>query len=197
MHEANPEEPSPGADAVAPPLPGGVRAGPAVAATLYGLLLFAAALALGAQRFPGALPSPVERAAPWAFLAFAGCFATYRLALVQAKKYAASKAFFQIGVALFFFILLLWPRTHVAMPPTDALPALLQDADPGVRSLAAEVARYRPDGNRYAPLLVRALEDPDEGVRQQAHATLVRWAGVDLGGPGDPTALEAWKRRFP
>jgi hypothetical protein len=197
MHEANINSPAAAQGGQGPELPGGIHAGPALAAVLYGLLVGSAALSLLAQRLPGSLPLWLVPAAPWVFLAFAACFAVYRWALVRAGKYSASKAFFQVGAALFFFILLLVPRARPADEPGDAVSALMQDADPRVRALAAEVAGYRPDGSRYARDLVRALGDPDEAVRRQAHASLVRWAGVDLGAPSNPDAVQAWRQRFP
>jgi len=171
-----------------------VRAGPRLAAALYALLVASAALALWGRPLPnGALPS-LAAAAPWVFLAFTAVFAVYRLTLVRSKKYPASKAFFQVGTALIFFGLLsLRARPADAV---DSLKALMSDANPQVRALAAEVARYRVDGIRYGPDLVRALEDSDREVRREAHATLVRLAGQDLGGPEDPAAVRAWGERF-
>jgi hypothetical protein len=179
-----------------PPQVGGIRAGPPLAAMLYLLLVGSAVLSLWAHRFPGALPRMMGFAAPWVFLAFTAVFAVYRFALVRARKYAASKAFFQIGAALCFFALLL-PRVGPAEVGRDSLEALLTDADPRVRALAAEVAGYRPEGGKVASRLVRALEDPEPAVREQAHASLVRLAGTDLGAPEDATGLKAWKDHFP
>jgi hypothetical protein len=194
MHAANPTtvQPSEGQ----PPELGGVRAGPALAATLYVLLVGSAVLSLAAHRFPGALPRVLGMAAPWVFLAFATVFTLYRLALVRAKKYPVSKAFFQIGAALLFFTLLL-PRGGPVDAHRDSLERLIADPDPRVRALAVEVAGYRPEGARYGARLVRALDDPEEGVRERAHAALVRLNGTDLGPPTDAAALKAWKDRFP
>jgi hypothetical protein len=195
MHVANPGtlQPTQGQ----PPELGGVRAGPALAATLYILLVGSAVLSLAAHQYPGVLPRVLSLAAPWVFLAFAAVFTLYRLVLVRAKKYPVSKAFFQIGAAVLFFTLLL-PRGGPAAAQRESLERLITDADPRIRALAVEVAAYRPDNARYAPKLAQALEDPDEAVRDRAHAALVRLnGGADLGPPSDAAALKAWKDRFP
>jgi hypothetical protein len=194
MHVANPSRMQPTEGQ--PPELGGVRAGPALAATLYVLLVGSAVLSLAAHQYPGALPRLLSEAAPWVFLAFAAVFTLYRLTLVRAKKYPVSKAFFQIGAAVLFFTLLL-PRSGPAGDRRDSLERLIADPDPKVRALAVEVAGYRPDGTRYAARLVRALEDTDEAVRDRAHAALVRLNGADLGPPADAAAVNAWKDRFP
>jgi hypothetical protein len=101
-----------------PPKFGGIRLGPAVAGALYLLLVGSAALALWVRGMPGAAPKHLEQAAPWVFLVFMLCFAVYRLALVQAKKYPAFKAFFQVGVGVLFFMLLLpGPRGRFQKTP--------------------------------------------------------------------------------
>jgi HEAT repeat protein len=140
----------------------------------------------------------VAKSAPWVFLVFAMGFAVYRFALVAAKRYSAFKAFFQVAVAAVFFLLLL-PGGPVSVgglsPPASrqSIVGLLADPDPRVRSLAAELARYRPGGPEVAHALVKALDDPDEDVRRVAHETLVQFnSGQDLG----PTS-EAWGKRFP
>jgi hypothetical protein len=175
---------------------GGVRAGPALAGALYTLLALSALLSFWAQESPGAVPTALGRAAPWFFLAFAGCFAVYRVVIVRARKYPAFKAFFQIGAALFFFVVLVSPRGKPADAGGDAWDALMADADPRVRALAVEVAGYRPGGSQYASRLVRALGDPDGAVRREAHAALVRMTGRDLGDPGQPAGLAAWQERY-
>ena len=175
----------------------GLRLGPSLAGVLYLLLAGSAVLALWVKRFPGEVPGLLEKVAPWVFLLFVVVFAIYRLVLVRARRYPTSKAFFQIGAAALFFTLLLpQARTAYRAPPEEGLELLLlEDANPHVRALAAEVARHRSDRTRYAPLLVRALEDPDPEVRAQAHRSLVEMTGEDLGAP--PGAIEAWRRRYP
>lgn len=176
---------------------GSLRVGPALAGVLYTLLVASAALALWVRQYPGAAPRQVEAAAPWAFLGFLVGFSIYRLALVRAKKYPAAKAFFQVGVAVLFLMLLLpWPRPLPVGEP-DRLVGLLGDSNPAVRALAAEVARYRPDGEKYAPSLARALGDADPSVRQEAHRSLVQLSGMDLGAPEDEGAVRAWRERYP
>jgi hypothetical protein len=164
---------------------------------LYLLLMTSAILALWARRFPGALPQELELVAPASFLVFVIVFATYRLALVRARKYPAFKAFFQIGAALLFFMLLL-PQAKRRYDATGGgLEGMLNHSDPEVRALAAEVAACRPEGAKYGSLLVKALRDPDERVRTQAHRSLVHLTGRDLGGPGDQAAVKAWGESFP
>ena len=179
-----------------PPRWGGIQAGPALAGVLYVLLVGSAGLALWVREFPGFLPRGLERGAPFFFLAFVGCFATYRLVLVRTRKYPAAKAFFQIATAVLFFMLLLPSAKSPFRPPFDEVNELLTDSNPKVRALAAEVAGERADGRRYAALLVRALSDPDEKVREQAHRALVKIAGTDLGAPDQPGAVEKWRERF-
>ena len=177
---------------------GGVRVRPQLTLVLYGLLVSSGAAALWAQRNPAGVPVAVARAAPWVFLAFAVGFAAYRFSLVAAKHYSPFKAFFQVGIAFTAFFLLLKPEIHPgAITAQHAamadLPALYRDSDPTVRALAAEVARYRPDGAATARSLVPLLKDENEGVRTVAHQTLVQFnSGTDLG-----TEVKPWAERFP
>jgi HEAT repeat protein len=182
-----------------PPRWGGIQAGPALAGVLYALLVGSAALALWVREFPGAVPARLVQAAPWVFLAFLICFGIYRGVIVRAKKYPAFKAFFQLGAGALFFLLLLPGGRSAYEVPADPVAALMQDANPHVRALAVEVARHRggPGSQVYAPFLVRALEDPDPEVRTQAHRSLVHLSGEDLGAPGTPGAMEAWRERYP
>ncbi|HXN41241.1 MAG TPA: HEAT repeat domain-containing protein [Myxococcaceae bacterium] len=175
----------------------GKRSGPVFAGVLYVLLASAAALALWARNFPGVLPRELAVAAPVAFFVFSVGFAIYRLRLVRAKKYPAFKAFFQIGAA-FLFVMLLLPQPNPGYDATadHELGALLEDPDWRVRALAAEVIRYRAGGAKYGSLLVRALSDPDARVREAAHRSLVFLNGRDLGTPEDGRAIKAWGERF-
>ncbi|MFZ5471886.1 MAG: HEAT repeat domain-containing protein [Myxococcota bacterium] len=175
---------------------GSVRAGPAVAAVLYALLVGSAVLALWVRNFPGKVPAHLEAAAPWVFLVFIICFALYRWSLMRAKKYPAAKAFFQVGVAVLFFMLLLPQGRPSGEAAGDEVEALLSSTTPQVRALAAEVARYRPDGRKYGKALVKALEDREPRVRQEAHRSLVALAGEDVGGPDDEGAIEKWSEKF-
>ncbi|MCA2980477.1 MAG: HEAT repeat domain-containing protein [Myxococcaceae bacterium] len=174
------------------PTVAGVRVRPFWPLVLYGLLVGSALLALWAQYSPTAPPS-VSRSAPWAFLAFAVGFSVYRLALVMAKRYSPFKAFTQVLVASMFFMLLLLP--NLGQPPSPeapALSALLVDADPRVRALAAEVVGFR-QARAEAPALVGLLSDSSDVVREAAHEALVRLnAGADLGRAPGP-----WAERFP
>lgn len=184
-----------------PPHVGGVRAGPALAGLLYLLLVVSFGLALWAQGSTGRLPEHLKAVVPWAFLAFAAAFTAYRLALVRARKYPAFKAFFQIATALVFFTLLLpgarGRYEREAQHAKGELVGLLADRDPHVRALAAEVARHRPDGVRYAHALVERLRDADPAVRAEAHRSLVAVTGTDLGAPDNPAGLAAWEARYP
>ena len=182
---------------VAVPRVAGIRLGPGLGVGLYALLVAAAALSFFGRRFPGSLPEAVERLTPFVFGAFLVCFAVYRFGLANVGKYPAGKAFFQVGLAVVVFLLLLPSSRPVSAPAGTGLGEALQDADPRLRALGAEVARYRPEGKAYVPALVEALSDPDPSVRAQAHASLVRLTGVDLGAPDAPGALEAWRRRYP
>jgi len=185
-----------GAQVTAPSV-GGLRLGPGLGVALYILLVASAGLAFFGRSFPGRLPVPLERVTPWVFAIFVACFAVYRFGLASARKYPASKAFFQVGLAVVVFLLLLPSSRAPYVPAGTALGQALVDPDPRLRALAAEVARYRPEGRDYVPALVQALSDPDPTVRAQAHASLVRLTGVDLGSPDDPKALDAWRRRYP
>jgi len=181
-----------------PPKLGGVRFGPALAGALYLLLVASAGLALWARGATGRQPALVSQVAPWVFLGFLILFALYRFGLVRARRYPAVKAFFQIGAGLLFFMLLLpGTRLDFTRERGGELQQLLADPNPAVRALAAEVARYRPDGKQAAPQLVRALEDRDPRVRQEAHRSLVTLNGEDLGAPENPKAVQAWRERYP
>jgi len=179
-----------------PPRMGGIPFGPTLAGALYLLLVGSAALALWVRRSPAGLPVGLGLAAPWAFLVFVVAFALYRLGLVRAGRYPAFRAFFQVGVAILFFTLLL-PSSQVRYMPEGELEALMLDANPRVRALAAEVARTRTDRTQYAKALVHALEDPEVSVRTQAHHSLVVITGQDLGSPEDPKGVANWRERYP
>jgi hypothetical protein len=175
---------------------GGVPFGPVLGVWLYLMLGGSAALALSARSFPGIVPHSLELAALAFFLAFLVGFSLYRLRLVQARKYPAFKAFFQVGVGLLFLTLLLPGAKSQYDVGERGIPELLSDADPAVRALAAEVVGYRADGTGYAASLVGVLQDPDPRVREQAHRSLVRLNGKDLGPPDNAQAIKAWGERF-
>lgn len=179
-----------------PPVWAGIRLGRPLVGALYVMLVFSAALALWLRSAPGAAPLRISVAAPWVFLGFVAVFAFYRIGLVRAGRYPASKAFVQVGAGLLFFMLLLpqWQHTFRRHESTTA--ELLADPNPKVRALAAEVVRYHHD-LRAAHLLAEALGDPDPAVRDEAHRSLVALSGMDLGPPEDPKAVEAWRARFP
>ena len=187
-----------------PPQWAGVRLGPALAGALYTLLVGSFALTLWTRRFPGALPYQLDQGAPWLFLVFMGVFAFYRLGLVRARKYPAAKAFFQIGVGVLLFTLMLpsasRPFIPVAGAPVasdDALETLLHDSNPHYRALGAELAGRRGEEGRYGSTLVRALDDENAEVQAQAHRALVGLTGRDLGSPGTQEGKQAWRERYP
>ena len=162
------------------------------AAALYVLLIGSAALALWNRRDPEALPRVLQESVPWVFGLFVTLFALYRMAAVQAKRYPAFKAFFQVGVMVWVGLLLLPQAKARYETPGDPLVALLADPNPQVRILAAELARHRPGSNLYSPYLVRAMRDPDPQVRVEAHRSLVAILGTDLGPPEKEEAMDAW-----
>src|SRR5260370_35292145 len=167
---------------------GGVPFGPALGVWLYLMLGVSASLALSASHFPGLVPHSLQLAALALFLAFLVGFSLYRLRLVQARKYPAFNAFFQVGVGLLFLTLLLPGVNDPYEAGQRGVQELLSDSDPAVRAMAAEVVGYRADGSRYGALLVGVLGDPDPRVREQAHRSLVRLNGKNLGPPDDEQA---------
>lgn len=176
----------------------GIRLGPGPGLVLYTLLVGAAGLAFFGKEFPGRLPEAVQRLTPFVFGLFVALFAAYRFVLVRNRKYPSFKAFYQVGLAVVVFLLLLpSARASYGRRPDPGLGAELHDSNPTVRALAAEVVRHRPDAARYAADLVTALEDQDPAVRLQAHRSLVQIAGVDLGSPDVPGAVQRWRERFP
>ena len=176
----------------------GIRLGPGPGLVLYTLLLGAAGLAFFGKEFPGRLPLQVQRVTPFVFGTFVALFAAYRFVLVRSRKYPSFKAFYQVGLAVVVFLLLLpSARASYGSLPGPGLAADLSDSNARVRALAAEVVRHRPDAARYASSLVTALEDEDPEVRVQAHRSLVQVAGVDLGSPEVPGAIQRWRERFP
>jgi hypothetical protein len=104
------------------------------------------------------MPEAVERLTPFVFGAFLVCFAVYRFGLANVGKYPAGKAFFQVGLAVVVFLLLLPSSRPVSTPAGTGLGEALNDADPRLQALGAEVARYRPEA--YVAALV-ALSNPD------------------------------------
>jgi len=171
-----------------------MRVRPKGTLALFALLVVSAAAALWTRSNLGVAPAWVEKGAPWVFLVFVVGFAAYRFALVTAGRYSAFKAFFQIFVAVLFFLLLLLPNSPFVKRGAASAPLAtsLKDPDSRVRALAAEVAGYRRDV-ASVPLLVILLKDPDPEVREQAHDALVRLnEGGDLG-----TEPAAWQERFP
>jgi hypothetical protein len=166
---------------------------------LYALLVLSALFTFWAGGDIGgrALPPWTQVVAPTLFAAFLVVFAVYRLALVRAKKYPAATGLFQVGLGALIWVLLLpSTRQKIGRPPAagDEMPALISASDPRVRAIAVEVAGVRPNGARYAALLIERLDDRDPAVRQRAHEALVRLAGSDAA-PDEQgaAAQEKWR----
>lgn len=174
---------------------------PGLTVFLWVLLVASAAAALSVQSGALGLSREARAAAPWVFLAFAVGFSVYRLALTSVHKYSPAKAFFQVGIAAIFTMLLFLgagAERRSGQAASQDLAAALQDPNPTVRALAAELARFRPDGAVHARALVAALADRDPAVSAAAHASLVVLnQGVDLGPPSDGGARARWAQRFP
>jgi hypothetical protein len=163
----------------------GLRFVPFLRPTLYALLVASALFTFwsGGAVAGRRLPDWTQSVAPTLFGIFLAIFAVYRFALMRARKYPAATGLFQVGLGALIWVLLLpSTRNRIASPPPtgDELPALMSSPDPRVRSIAAELAGYRGEG-RYATELIERLGDADAGVRERAHAALVRLAGTDAG----------------
>ena len=152
---------------------------------LYALLVLSAFFTFwaGGDIAGRALPPWTHVVAPTLFAIFLVVFAVYRFALVRAKKYPAAMGLFQVGLAALIWVMLLPGSRRKIAPPEaqDEVVALISSPDPRVRAMAAEVAGYRPQGTKYAALLIDRLDDADPAVRARAHASLVRLAGADAG----------------
>ena len=160
---------------------------------LYALLVLSALFTFwsGGAVAGRTLPPWAQSVAPTLFAIFLAIFAVYRFALMRAKKYPAAMGFFQIGLGALIWVLLLPSTRHrIALPPgsADELPALMASPDARVRAIAVELAGYRGDGSRYAAEMIARLDDADPGVRQRAHAALVRLSGTDAG-----ATAEQWR----
>jgi len=120
-------------------------------------------------------------------------YAAYRLRLVRLGRYPAGKALGQVGLML--LALGVFAGITCDTGPVERGPGRierdLRSRDPEVRALSAELARYRPGGVSLVPRLIELLDDPDPGVRREAHESLVALTGRDLGeGAG---AKERWR----
>jgi hypothetical protein len=167
---------------------------------LYVLLVASALVSFwgGGELFGRRVPHWAVSAAPTLFGIFLAVFSVYRIALVRARRYPAATGLFQIGLGALVVVLLLpGVRQGLLRPPAgegDAVPELISSPDPRVRALAAEVAGERSGGERYAALLLRSLDDPDEAVRASARAALTRLAGADVGaGLEEAAAARRWR----
>lgn len=164
---------------------------------LYALLVASALFTFwaGGDIAGHGLPQWTQRVAPTLFAIFLVIFTVYRFALVRARKYPAAVGFFQVGLGALIWVLLL-PSTRQKIAPhprsQDEVVVLMSSPEGRVRALAAEVAGYRPDGAKYAQLLIDRLDDADPSVRARAHASLVRLFGTDAG-----STAEAWRRVAP
>ena len=169
---------------------------------LYALLVLSALFTFwaGGDIAGRALPGWTQVAAPASFALFLVVFAIYRFALVRVQHYPAANGFFQVGLGVLIWALLLpGSRQKFGPPggPVDSLPALLASADPRVRAVAVEVAGYRVNGARYASALIEKLQDPDARVREQVRLSLRRISGSDAAeGLEGEAAQEKWRARF-
>jgi glucan phosphoethanolaminetransferase (alkaline phosphatase superfamily) len=175
----------------------------------YFLLAVSAAFVLWVQRSPGKLPSSWESAAPWLFLSFAILLSTQSIVKVVLKQTSFARSFMHIGIAAAFLMVLFFGVPQMNTPQTNKANAspiaatsyemewLLVDTDERIRVLAAELARYRPEGLKLAPALAKALGDSSAQVRKAAHASLVHLNdGVDLGASESQDGMRAWMQRF-
>jgi hypothetical protein len=176
----------------------GLRVRPFWTMVLYLLLVASAGFVFFVQTATdGALAKPLIRGAPWIFLVFAVGFAAYRFALVAAGRYSPFKAFLQVLIAALFFMLLLFPQSQNGAVANHAPAELLEDVDPKVRTLAAEVIGWRAE-RTAARRLVGLLDDSSPRVRAAAHDALVRInEGSDLGAADDEASRRAWRAAFP
>jgi apolipoprotein N-acyltransferase len=172
----------------------------------YFLLAVSAAFVLWVQRSPGKLPASWERAAPWLFLSFAILLSAQSIVKVVLKQSSFVRSFMHICIAAAFLMVLFFGVPQMNAPQANKTPVaaanyeverLLVDADERIRALAAELARYRPEGLKLAPALIKALGDSSARVRTAAHASLVHLnGGVDLGTSESQDGMSAWMQRF-
>jgi len=198
---------------LSPVIPLSVAAMPKVMKLLtqatYILLAVSAVFALWVQRSPGKFPAGWERAAPWLFLSFAILLSAQSIVKVLLKQSPFARSLMHIGVAAAFLMVLFFGVPQMNVPKlnrADASPVvamnyeieqLLSDKDERIRVLAAELARYRPEGLQLVPALLKASGDTSLRVRRAAHASLVHLnGGIDLGGVESPDGMSAWKQRF-
>lgn len=145
---------------------GKLTPGPALGVVLYALLALSLAISVLGDR-ASFLPPAWAAAAPIAFGLFLALFVVYRFVLIRAGRYPFGRAFFQVGAGI-LFLAVLFHRTPAARPSAaDDLGALLNAADPTVRRLACEVARYRPNGASALEQLKARAQDPDPAVREE------------------------------
>jgi len=175
----------------------------------YVLLAVSAVFVLWVQRNPGTLPLSWESAAPWLFLSFAVLLSVQSIVKVLLRQTSFARSLIHMGVAAAFLMVLFLGGPQKGLPQVkragassvfaagNEMERLLLDKDERIRVLAAELARYRPEGLQLAPALVNALGDSSVHVRKAAHASLVYLnGGVDLGTSDSPDGMRAWKQRF-
>ncbi len=182
--------------ALVPPKRLTVRVGLAFVQTLrpllYVLLATSAVLTFLAGE-PGRLPEWLKGLAPAAFGLFLIAFAVYRLRMMAAKRYPALLGFFQLGLGVLVWVLLL-PGQRQKLAAGDDVTALLGSSDARVRAVAAEAAGGRENGQRYAPALVELLGDSQPHVRESARQALRRIAGTDpAAGQSEADAAQTWR----
>jgi hypothetical protein len=167
---------------------------------LYALLVASALLSFWAGGVQGSsMPIWTPIVAPALFGAFLLIFAVYRLSLIRARHYPASTGLFQIGLGALVFVLLLPGSRHAlsdrvrASGNSDEILAVINSADPRVRSVATELAGTRPPGPTYVPALNKRLDDPDPRVRKLARNSLDALLGA---APQEDPSEEAGNKRL-
>ncbi|MBS2029222.1 MAG: hypothetical protein JST54_15070 [Deltaproteobacteria bacterium] len=145
---------------------GSLQPGRALGVVFYLLLAVALVVALIGDRLSW-LPPAWRALAPAAFGLFLVLFAVYRYVLIRAGRYPFGRAMYQVLMGVLFLVVLLSRVPLAPVTSGDDLGTLLDNADPLVRRLACEVARYRPDGAKALPQLRAHAADDVESVRSE------------------------------
>jgi len=183
-----------------PGFPRALRAAAIVLLVLAAVLTLVGLPELGKEVSAGRWPRATLALPPTFLALFILGYAAYRLSLVRAGRYPAGKALVQVGLMVLSLAVVAGvalDRLATARVPHEPLARALRAGDPEVRAMAAELVRYRPHevGAVLAPRLVELMDDPSPEVREQAHASLVVLAGVDLGtGQG---SIHRWRGLYP
>lgn len=141
--------------------------------------------------------APEWRLAPAALFCVAlFIYAVDRVLLVRSGRYPSGRAFFQVAFGLVVLSMLMpgglrdYRSAQQQRHGADPLLVLMDHSDGRVRSIAAELAGRREDGN-YLHKLVELLADPKPAVRLAARQALERRTGRSMG--EDESATTAWR----